>query len=124
MRATVYQKKGKALVAIASWAKAATSVRLALDWKELDMDKHKVSMEAPRIEGMQDARSFAPGQPIAIQPGKGCLIFDRTGIGRIRNRSRRRTGCGIRRSTRELYGAGGRMQHVESVSFEKPTYPA
>jgi Family of unknown function (DUF6067) len=75
VRATVYQKKGKALVAIASWAKAATSVRLALDWKELDMDKHKVSMEAPRIEGMQDARSFAPGQPIAIQPGKGCLIL-------------------------------------------------
>jgi hypothetical protein len=29
---------------------------------------------APQIENMQDARSFAPDQPISIQPGKGWLI--------------------------------------------------
>jgi hypothetical protein len=75
VRATVYQKNGKALVALASWAKAATTVHLVLDWEKLDMDKHKVSLAIPRIEGMQDARSFAPDQPITIQPGKGCLIL-------------------------------------------------
>jgi hypothetical protein len=74
VRATVYQKRGKALIAIASWAKAATTVQLEFDWEKLDMDKDNVSLVAPQIENMQDARSFAPDQPISIQPGKGWLI--------------------------------------------------
>ncbi len=75
VRATVYRKDSKALVAMASWAKAATTVQLAIDWEKLDMDKRRVSLAVPRIEGMQDARSFAPDQPISIQPGQGCLIL-------------------------------------------------
>jgi hypothetical protein len=75
VRATVYQKNGKALVALASWAKGTTTVQLAIDWEKLGLDKRKVSLSAPSIEGMQDARNFAPNQPISIQPGKGCLIL-------------------------------------------------
>jgi hypothetical protein len=75
VRVTVYQKNGKALVALASWAKAATTVQLAIDWEKLGLDKHKVSLSIPSVAGMQDTRSFAADQPISIQPGKGCLIL-------------------------------------------------
>ena len=74
VRATVYRKTGKALIAVASWAKAATTVQLEVDWEKLGMDKHKVSMAAPPIQGMQETRSFAVDQPISIRPGKGWLI--------------------------------------------------
>jgi hypothetical protein len=75
VRATVYQKPGKALVALASWARAATNVQLAIDWEKLGLDKHKVSLSAPSIEGLQDAHSIAPDRPISIHPGKGCLLL-------------------------------------------------
>ncbi len=78
VRATVYQKNGKGLVAVASWAKDETTVQLMIDWQKLaliGLDKHKATLSAPSIEGMQDGRSFAPDQPISIEPGKGCLIL-------------------------------------------------
>jgi hypothetical protein len=75
VRATVYQKNGRALVAIASWAKAITTVHLAIEWEKLGLDKQKVNISAPSIEGMQDAHNFAPDQPVSIHPGKGSLIL-------------------------------------------------
>ncbi|HVW58591.1 MAG TPA: glycoside hydrolase domain-containing protein, partial [Puia sp.] len=54
--ATVYRKKGAALVAIASWADADTTVRLSIDWKKLGIDPARVSITAPAIRGLQDAR--------------------------------------------------------------------
>ena len=72
--ATVYQRKGKAMVAIASWAPQATSVPLQIDWKALGIDPAKATITAQAIDGFQPARNFARGEAIPLEPGKGWLL--------------------------------------------------
>ena len=72
--ATTYRRKGRALVAVASWAPEATSVRLVIDWKALGVDSTRATISAPAAAGLQAARSFAPGERIPIEPGKGWLL--------------------------------------------------
>jgi hypothetical protein len=77
--ATVYRKrdqggKTRALIALASWAKDAVDVRLAVDWKSLGLDPKKARLRAPGIEKFQPAAEFRPGDPLRIEPGKGWLL--------------------------------------------------
>jgi hypothetical protein len=73
--ATVYQADGRALVALASWAKDPTEAKLGIDWKALRIDPADATITAPAIAGFQDAASFKPGQPIPIPPGRGWLLW-------------------------------------------------
>jgi tetratricopeptide (TPR) repeat protein len=75
--ATAYVRDGRTLVAVASWAKDRVDATLAIDWKALGLDPARAKMEAPAIAGFQDARTFAPGQPIPIEVGKGWVIVVR-----------------------------------------------
>lgn len=70
--ATVYQREGKALIALASWAEEAVSVELTIDWKALGLDPARLT--AAPIEGFQPAGSFAPDEAIPLEPGKGWLL--------------------------------------------------
>ena len=72
--ATVYAKKGAALVAIASWAAADTTVQLNIDWKKLGIDPAKATITAPSIKGLQDAREFLPGEVLPVSKGKGVIL--------------------------------------------------
>ncbi|MBW8824437.1 MAG: hypothetical protein JF567_09520, partial [Xanthomonadales bacterium] len=72
--ATVYQRQGKAMVAIASWAPQATTVPLQIDWKALGIDPAKATITASAIDGFQPARSFKSGEAIPLEPGKGWLL--------------------------------------------------
>jgi len=72
--ATVYQKKGKALIAIASWAKGDVKTKLAINWKALGLDPSKAVLTAPAIPDFQDAATFAPTDPIPIPKGRGWLL--------------------------------------------------
>jgi hypothetical protein len=72
--ATVYVKKGRALISIASWAKDPVEVRLDIDWKRLGIDPAKAKLTALPIESFQDAAVFKPGDAISIMPGKGWLL--------------------------------------------------
>lgn len=76
---TVYRKKGAALVAIASWADADTTVRLTIDWKKLGIDPAHVSITAPAIRGLQEARSFQQGEALPVSKGKGWILLIRQG---------------------------------------------
>jgi hypothetical protein len=81
--ATVYRKEGKALVALASWAEGDTTVTLELDWRALGIDAAKATLMAPGIDRFQEARRFAPGEPIPVAPGKGwLLVLSEDGDGR------------------------------------------
>ena len=71
---TIYQKKGKVLISIASWAPAATAIHLHIDWKALKMNPDQVTLTAPAIEKFQEAKTFDPNGPILVQPGKGWLL--------------------------------------------------
>jgi glycosyl hydrolase family 123 len=75
--ATVYQKPGALLVALASWAPQDTTVRLDIDWKSIGIDPVHGHIEAPAIEHFQPARQFAAGDPIPVERGKGWLLIIR-----------------------------------------------
>ncbi len=75
--ASVYTKEGAALAAIASWAGETAAVTLDIDWKRLGIKKRKAEIFAPGSEGFQPERSFAPGEQIPVEPGKGWLLIIR-----------------------------------------------
>lgn len=72
--ATVYQRSGSALVAIASWDSTGTSVKLNIDWKKLGIDPTKARLIAPAIEGFQPGKVFQVTDDIPVEHGKGWLL--------------------------------------------------
>jgi hypothetical protein len=72
--ATVYRKRGKALIALASWAPGKAEVALSVDWKALGLDPATTTLRAPAIEGFQPDAAFAPDAPIPVEPGRGWLL--------------------------------------------------
>ncbi len=72
--ATIYKKDKKVLVAIASWAKEDTKVKLLINWKSLGIDPAKAIITAPEVKNFQQARKFKPGEEIPVPKGKGWLL--------------------------------------------------
>jgi hypothetical protein len=73
--ATVYQKEGKSLISIASWAKETVSCRLIVDWKALELDPDKVTISAPEILNFQPTAKFGLSDTIPVEPAKGWLLI-------------------------------------------------
>ena len=73
--ATVYRRPGRSLICLASWGKDAVTCRLAVDWAALGLDPARVVLRAPAIAGLQEARSVAPGEPLAVRPGGGWILL-------------------------------------------------
>jgi hypothetical protein len=74
---TVYQKKGAALISMASWADRDTEVVLKIDWKKLGIDPARATITAPEVRNFQPARTFRPDQKIPVEKGKGWLLLIR-----------------------------------------------
>ncbi len=73
---TSYVRKGKStLVSMASWAPQPVEVKLHIDWKALGLSPHGTTLRAPAVDGVQAAATFAPDQPIPVEPGKGWLFI-------------------------------------------------
>jgi hypothetical protein len=72
--ATVYQREGKTLVALASWATAPVNVKLTIDFKRLGLDPAKTNLYAPPVAGFQGEMAFKPGDSIPVAPGRGWLL--------------------------------------------------
>ncbi len=72
---TSYVRPGKAMVAIASWAKDTAAVKLTIDWKALGLDPAKATITAQAIDKFQEARTFAATDAIPVEPGKGWLLI-------------------------------------------------
>ncbi len=73
--ATVYKKKGAALISIASWADNNTEVELKIDWKKLGIDPGKATIVAPAIKNIQSAKTFTINEKIPVEKGKGWLLI-------------------------------------------------
>ncbi len=73
--ATVYRKRGRSLVALASWAKEDTTVRLQVDWTVLGIRAERCRITAPFIQHVQLAATFSPDTPIPVPAGKGWLLM-------------------------------------------------
>ena len=73
--ATVYKKKGAALISIASWADEDVTIQLGIDWKKLGIDPATAIITAPEIKNFQSAKSFGLDENIRIQKNKGCILL-------------------------------------------------
>lgn len=72
--ATSYIKKGKVMIALASWADADKKVRLQIDWKKLGINQKTARLKAEAIEGFQTEQTFNPSDEIVVPKGKGYLL--------------------------------------------------
>ena len=77
VKATVYRRNGRSLVAVASWAPETVNVTLDVDWKALGLNGAQAKINAPEVKGLQTARTIAVGESISIAPGKGILLIVR-----------------------------------------------
>jgi hypothetical protein len=50
-------------------------VKLHVDWQALGLSPHGATLRAPAVRDFQPAATFAPGQPIPVEPGKGWLLI-------------------------------------------------
>jgi len=73
--ATAYIRKGKTLIAIASWAPTEVNVKLLVDWKALGLNPDKVKLVAQPIERFQPEAIFSPDDSIPVAPTKGWLLI-------------------------------------------------
>jgi hypothetical protein len=73
--ATVYRKPGKAIIAVASWAKGPVFADLVIDWKALGLNPAKARIRAPSIPGIQLETSFRPGERVPFEPGRGWILI-------------------------------------------------
>ncbi len=75
VKATAYVRKGKALIALASWAPSAVDVHLTIDYKALGIDPAKAVLRAPAVRDFHEAAEFAPSGPVRVEPLKGWLLI-------------------------------------------------
>ncbi len=75
VKASVFRKQGKTMVALASWAPGKTKVRLTIDWKSLGLAPAKTTLWAPACDGIQSETVFAADAAIPVLPGKGWMLI-------------------------------------------------
>jgi len=84
--ATTYIRPGRAMIALASWARDTVPAALTMDWRALGLDSTRVRIRAPAISGFQPARTFAVGERVPVAPGRGWLLVVETFDARARAR--------------------------------------
>jgi hypothetical protein len=73
--ATVYQKEGMSLIAVASWNEKPLRFLFQFDWKGLGIDSTKAVLIASEIKDFQKQTIFNPSDSIPIEPKKGWLLY-------------------------------------------------
>ncbi len=72
---TVYQKEGKVMIAIASWAADDTTIQLDIDWQKLGLDPKRVRLYAPSIDKFQSEGSYNWHDQIPVEKNKGRILI-------------------------------------------------
>ena len=75
VKATVFRRNGRALVAVASWASEPVRVTLDINWKALGIAPARATLLLPEVQGLQPARALSPTDAIEIAPGKGAFVI-------------------------------------------------
>ncbi|WP_316805250.1 glycoside hydrolase domain-containing protein [Pedobacter nototheniae] len=73
--ASIYKKKGKLMIAIASWAESDVKVNLSIDWTKLGINADQVKITAPAIDKFQAAGNYPNGKSIPVEKGKGLILM-------------------------------------------------
>jgi hypothetical protein len=81
--ATVYKKKGSAMISIASWADTDVDVALEIKWEKLGIDPAKAVVVVPDIKNFQSTRAINIDKgmidKLHIEKGKGLLLIVKQG---------------------------------------------
>lgn len=72
--ASVYRKKGKTLIALASWSGKEEGIRLAIDFKALGLAAARATLTAMPMEKLQTNAVYKVTDTITIPVGKGLLL--------------------------------------------------
>lgn len=75
VRATAYVRSGRTMISLASWSSDTAKVKLELDWSALGLNAAMTHLRVPAIEDFQEAATYAPGDVLAIPPGRGLLLI-------------------------------------------------
>lgn len=74
--ATVYLKKDKALIVLASWADETVSLKLHYDWEALGMSAEDTELYIPPLDNLQDEFTFSdPTESINVRSRRGWLLY-------------------------------------------------
>ncbi|HKL68017.1 MAG TPA: glycoside hydrolase domain-containing protein, partial [Bacteroidales bacterium] len=73
--ASVYQKNGRVMVALASWYEVNKELWLNVDWEKLGIKRDDVIYHAPYVKNFQEEKTFSPWERIPLEAGKGMVIF-------------------------------------------------
>jgi hypothetical protein len=73
--ATVYKKKGSALISIASWADTDVKVKLNIDWKKMGIDPAKATITIPEVKNFQTAQQFSVNEELPVAKAKGLMLI-------------------------------------------------
>jgi hypothetical protein len=73
--ASVYQKEGQTLIALASWAHGPARIELEIDWEALGLDPEKVQLQLPLVKDFQEEGKIELNQSFTVPEGKGFLII-------------------------------------------------
>ena len=73
--ATSFVKDGKVMIAIASWAKKDSDIKLQIDWEKLGIDADKARLTAPDIKGFQEGFGLSPKDKIKVPKDKGFIFI-------------------------------------------------
>lgn len=74
VRATVFKAKGRALIALGSWAKTEVSVALSIDEATLGLSTARSQLHAAAIPGFQEEKRWALTEPLTITAGQGLFL--------------------------------------------------
>ena len=72
--ATIYRGRGRTMIALASWDKDPTTVKLVINYKALGLKPSQVHLFAPEIDNFQQSKQFQVDEPVPVAPGKGWLL--------------------------------------------------
>ena len=72
---TVYQRPGKSLIVLASWAGKDVSVNLTVEWAALGLDPSKVRLRVPKLDLMQEAAEYEPEDALPIPHESGLILI-------------------------------------------------
>lgn len=73
--ATTFTREGKAMIAVASWAKEDTDIQLNIDFAKLGIIAKKAKLTAPAIEDFQQPFTLPASSTLHVPAGKGFLLI-------------------------------------------------
>jgi len=75
IKSTIYIGKEKVLIAIGSWSDKDERVTLNIDWEQLGFKENHVQLTSPKIEGMQNFKTFKIGKPVKVEANQGLILI-------------------------------------------------